>query len=158
MESWATAKLTLFPKNEEETRRMREFALLWATTTRTAESLGWKWNPGSIIQLYLEVNPRSLARQVFVSPNDPKRFLVRVVPLVGAAPSVLRALEEVGRRMPQGPKVALSARGTGETVVDVRATRAQVLGTDEPTDVEVERRLAAFVDPILRAIPGQVTS
>ena len=149
-------RLTLRPRDGDERRAMEEFAELWEPVRKVARELGWRPNAGSIIELYLERNERSVASQVFVSPYRPERFLFRVTPRPGHEPAVREALALATARLPVPTKLLSSTlqRAAGPVQsVDVVTTWQAVVGTDSPSDATVSNRLRTFVEPLVRAIP-----
>jgi hypothetical protein len=154
---WSTVQLSLRPKDENEQRIATEFAELWRTTRHVGEELGWDVSPGSIVQLYLQFNEASEASEIFISPSKRDRFLFRVTPRPGKRQSILDALHAAAAALPHASGVAATTtRRTGNVTVDVVEVTSSweaVIGEDVPDGPTVEKRLHAFVGPLLRAIP-----
>lgn len=154
---WSTAQLSLRPKDDEELRVARMFAELWSATRRVGEELGWDVSPGSIVQLYFQSNENSSASEIFVSPSKRDRFLLRVTPRRGKRQLILDALHAAAAALPHPSKVeATTTKRSGSVAVDVVEVTTSweaVVGEDGPDGRTVEKRLQAFVGPLLRAIP-----
>lgn len=155
--NWSTAQLSLRPTNDEARRIAHAFAALWRRTTRVAEELGWQWNPGAVVQLYFDPDAGSAALKVFVSSSKRDRFIVRVTPRPGRLQRVLDALHAAAAALPHPSAVAAAkVKADGNVSIDVveaTTTWEVVVGEDHPDDATVEKRLHAFVGPLLRAIP-----
>jgi hypothetical protein len=142
----------------EERRAMEDFAKLWGRVRTSAMGLGWTVQSGATIQLYLMRNPRSSVAQVFISPESRGGFLVRFTPAAEDKLDAIRlAVTSAAARLPVTVLVSLSSGSWSSKkvkVVDVRATRDAVLGTEEVLAEELELRLLGFVEPLVRAVSG----
>jgi hypothetical protein len=71
--------------------------------------------------------------------------------------AILDALHAVAAALPHASGVAATTtRRTGNVLVDVvevTSSWEEVIGDDDPDAATVEKRLHAFVGPLLRAIP-----
>lgn len=147
--------LTLRPVDLGEKKEMLNFAKLWDPTVAMAQALGWRVGRGSIVELYLRENQRALAPEVFISPKDPARFLIRITPGQGNLERVLASVKAAVQALPQEVSVSERrvprARGHVE-VVEVRTTQARVLGAERDSVEVLERRLLGFVGPVLKAL------
>ena len=137
-------------------RNRRNFAKLWNTTRSRARSLGWKVQTGSIVELYLshETNPR--VSNIFVSPADAERFLIRFTP-AGDEESqrILYACEQATREIdiPTEVELAIIKRQAGAVeVIDVKTTLHAVLGQGIGNPEIMEKRLGGFVERFLLAM------
>jgi hypothetical protein len=138
-------------------RRNREnFAKLWVRVRAAAREMGWTVTRGSIAELYLRDNPCALAEEVFVSPVQPERFLVRITPETGKAD---RALRRVSGEV-QGLDVdsvnveqcSIVRAGGAVEVIEVTTTHHSLFGAAALSTHQIEARLERFVVPLLRAI------
>lgn len=154
--NWSKVQLALRPANDEELRQALDFQGFWKRTWTAGERLGWNVSAGSRVQLYFQWNDASAASEVFVSPSQRDRFLVRVTPTPGSLAVIRDALNPVvpglsGAEVFQGR--VTRTKGVKVDVVEVRSTWEDVIGDDEPSPETITTRLHDFVVPILRAIP-----
>ncbi|KPJ58322.1 MAG: hypothetical protein AMJ46_14340 [Latescibacteria bacterium DG_63] len=143
---------------DRETRRAhrRNFAKLWGSMRTLGREVGWTVRRGSIVELSFTRNRRAIAERIFVSPAKAERFLVSVTPKSPSrqATEVLRridgAVQSTGVRAEVG-EATVVRQSRRVKVIQVITTLRDVLG-DASTVEQLEKRLTAFVGPILRAL------
>ena len=148
--------------DEENRRNRRNFAKHWQRTCTYARKQGWKVEPGSIVELYLSSSPRAIASDVFISPLQNGRILVRITPTV-AIDEVMRRLKSVGQ-LSHLPGLELAERSVKRKVgnvqvLDVTAPLTQVIGEERLDSQQIEERLLGFIEPFLQTLcAGNVSS
>ncbi len=76
----------------EHKERISKF---WMLTTTAAIQQGWKVAIGDVVERYFYHETAELAREVFVSPINPTRFLIRYTPQISQCDALLSALDTV---------------------------------------------------------------
>lgn len=136
-------------------KNRKNFAKMWNDTKALAGDLGWKVGTGSIVELYLSNNPRSLVEDVFISPAKFERFLFRVTPRMGNIDKALRSLENAAKflNIPVEVEMAVVPRKEGKVeVVEVKSTLRNVVGSEPKKPEEIEKNLREFIRPFLHAL------
>jgi hypothetical protein len=118
--------------------------------------MGWTVTRGSIAELYLRHNPDALAQEVFISPVQPERFLVRITPVAGEAGRVLKSVRaEVHGLHVDSVNVNqcfVERTGGAVEVIEATTTHHSLFGANALSTREIETRLERFVVPLLRAV------
>jgi hypothetical protein len=98
--------------------------------------------------VYLENNPGSPVKRVFITGYKPERFLFRITPREGMIDKLVPAIAACAAEMPNPPNVEVLDDGR----IDIMCTREAVLGaTPIPPDAAAQR-LLAFAQPLLTAL------
>lgn len=129
----------------------RNFAKLWAKTRSHAHGLGWHVGAGSIVQLYLKRNRRSLASEVFIQPVA-NRFQIRVTPHRSERDRCCIALRSAAESCswPVQFEENTVARTGGKTnVCDLYVSAVDLLGRRHLAPHRIEDRLFRFVSGFL---------
>jgi hypothetical protein len=143
----------LDPDLEKRKANQRNFAKLWSGVRRSARSLGWKIERGSIVQLYLKNNPKSRAEMVFISPSKAERFLISITPRKSPK-KILENVESITQKLHPELEVkhTKTRRKEGSVeVIHVISTLQSVLGNAKTTE-QMENALFDFVVPILEIV------
>jgi hypothetical protein len=144
------------PDPDARTEAWKNFAKLWGRTRSALHGMGWKVTPGSIRELYLDLNQASIAKQIYVGEKQGgRRLLVRVTPIDGSD------AEGVAQRMTafsqsRRPKAEIEAhdvpRAHGrETVVDVWVAIRDLLGSAQSAET-TQRKLHDHVVGLVRSV------
>ena len=140
------------PDDEKNRINRKNFAKLWSSLKSFAHQLGWTVESGSIVGLYLGNNPNSLASMIFISPAKAQRFLLRITPghdlFTKAKDSIFNASGETFT--PHNIDENEVARKQGKIkVFDITTSLFDLLGGNEITPEEAEKKLLEFVSPFL---------
>jgi hypothetical protein len=129
----------------------------WSQTTSLARELGWRWHPGSRMQLYLKGNPKARASHVLLDPATKRgEFRIRVTPREGHYDQVRADLSAAASSVQPHPKAITTrpvARAVGRVpVIDyVVDDYLKVVGDVSKKEIYQER-LKAFVGPFLESL------
>lgn len=143
------------PDAETNQKNRQNFAKLWQRTRTVAHNLGWKVTTGSIVELYLEDNDKSIASSVFISPVKFDRFLFRITPQPGkllivkdrlksALPHIKERTQLTSREIPR--------KNGKQMVIDTTTSLHEILGTAPLEPDEIEDRLVKFTAPLMHAL------
>ncbi|HFQ4838192.1 TPA: hypothetical protein ACGU2D_002505 [Vibrio vulnificus] len=134
-------------------RAQREnFSKFWMPTTTAAIQQGWKVAIGDVVERYFYHETAELAREVFVSPINPTRFLIRYTPQISQCDALLSALDTVESEAEALVVVTKKTvpRASGiVTVIDVETPMNNVLPDQLKTVEQIESKLKAYVLPYL---------
>lgn len=138
------------PDDKARLLARQNFAKNWDRLRARAEGLGWRSEIASKSELYLTARDPDLIEEVFVSPNRPDRFLIRLTP-AGEQSDLDSHVQLAYAGSDFDPEIQVKfirrARGT-VPVVEVLSTLPAVLNGEEHPD-SIARRLEAAVAPIL---------
>ncbi|WP_254413632.1 hypothetical protein [Vibrio furnissii] len=134
-------------------RAQREnFSKFWMPTTTAAIQQGWKVAIGDVVERYFYHETAELAREVFVSPINPTRFLIRYTPQKSQCDALLSALDTVkseAEAVVVVTKKTVSRASGLVTVIDVETPMNNVLPDQLKTVEQIESKLKAYVLPYL---------
>ncbi|EJG0988139.1 hypothetical protein C4G66_RS14565 [Vibrio parahaemolyticus] len=134
-------------------RAQREnFSKFWMLTTTAAIQQGWKVAIGDVVERYFYHETAELAREVFVSPINPTRFLIRYTPQKSQCDALLSALDTVkseAEAVVVVTKKTVSRASGLVTVIDVETPMNNVLPDQLKTVEQIESKLKAYVLPYL---------
>ncbi len=136
--------------------KCRNFAKLWDLTRTVARELGWDPAAGSIIQLYLNSNPRSLAEMVMLQPSRTSSQLqLRVTPKEGYYSVIENAMECARDAWTTPTEIeTVTARNVDgkKSILRMTASFADILGQGKLSADQIERSLSKFVSHFLCAL------
>jgi hypothetical protein len=145
----AVGTLSGFNSTEDEKNR-GAFKELWSLAADYGLQRGWRVETNKNAELYYTTDAASPARQVFVSPSQAERFLIRLTLRDGVKPEKIRDLiDAVVTKVPfetssyvrdyvtKGEKVK-------QNVIDITSSLSNVIGNTEDRG-EIQRLLLGYV-------------
>ncbi len=133
-------------------RAQREnFSKFWTPTVVAASNLGWKVQTGDIVERYFYHSTARLAGEAYVTPVNPKRFLIRLTPVSGQLNVLLDAVKSVPKALNQIISTNTVRRVNGFVdVVDIETPINHVFPEVLSTSEEIESALMKYVSPYLK--------
>ncbi len=145
-------------KPEENARNRQNFQKLWGLTASLAKEFGWKVEANKNAELYLYDHPDSLIWQIFVSPAVLTRFAVKITPRP-EADSVAERMVNMASTEIHGMGIEhdlLEGKGlcknTPVKTFNLVTSLSEVMGKEEVTPEEADKKLLSFMTPIIRNV------